>query len=130
MAQTPHQLSQGRSGGSRQHRTGVPQVVEAKIRTTSDRAGLVEVSAQRGLGQMSPVVGGEQQGVVVGPHMDGQMLLDRLQEARRDRHGATTRLALGSADHEAVTGAQALAYLNAAEEQLKEAASLVGLDFG
>ena len=39
VAQPSHQLGQAGSGGSRQHRTGVPQVVEAKVRTTGDRAG-------------------------------------------------------------------------------------------
>ena len=105
VAQPSHEFGQAGSGGSRQHRTGMPQVVEAKVRATSDSAGSVEVTAQRGLGQVSPVLGREQQGVVVRPHMGGQMLLDGAEKVRRDGHATTTGLALGWADREAASGA-------------------------
>ena len=51
------------------------------------------------------MAGGEQQSVVVALHMAGQMLLEGLQKVRRDGDVTTTGLALGSADHEAASGA-------------------------
>ena len=105
MTQTAHQLGQAGSGGGRQYRTGVPQVVEAKVRPTSDRAGGVEVPVQRGRGQVATVAGRKQQGFWFVSHMSCQMLLEGLQKVRRDGNVTTTGLALGSADHEAATGA-------------------------
>jgi len=76
VAQPPHEFGQAGSGGSRQHRTGMPQVVEAKVRAPGEEAGGVEVTAQGGLGQVPPVLGRKQQGVVVSPDMGGQMPLN------------------------------------------------------
>ena len=49
---------------------------------------------------MTTADGREQQIIRAWPHMAGQVLLDRLQEVRRDGHVTTTGCALGCADHD------------------------------
>ena len=99
VAQPPHEFGQAGSGGSRQHRTGMPQVVEAKVRAPGEEAGSVEVTAQGGLGQVSPVLGRKQQGVVVSPDMGGQMPLNGTVPRRtedRDHQGSLAQAAGGA----------------------------------
>lgn len=60
VTQPGHQLGQRGTRQRRQHRPGMSQVVEAKVRTASHLAGGVEVSVQGGRCQVTAVLGRKQ----------------------------------------------------------------------